>query len=336
MRVGPPPGPPATAPLTVSTPRFTPDSGALPASSFTTKVVDPRPRADGLGFRPELADPTYKDARIPYPAVDHPETMARPRTASAGDVRHGVEEGAADIPLEPERVGIGDVRGRVTTPAEPGLEALGPGHPPQHVRTVSDLNKIRQRLEEVGKVGEKEGYTLGEQPSVRMAGKIREHIRENAPKTAANNLRRHVLRTQNENTRALMKDAGDIPESFGMQLAGQGEEGSKAVGNRAPRLREFAETFPTSKRMTAADVQRLMDQPRLLHAEERLKLKKLPRIGGGGTDALNLAAPVIARGGYPFLRGVQDSKAERLAYVPNMLRALQRAQERQRQQEQQP
>lgn len=336
--VGPPSVPLPPTQETVTTPRGTTGFRESPGGplGYRARVIDADPLtsspvnmggapADFTGHarvRSHLGEPTHKDAFIPSGESTVTSTVDRPRTASAGGV-------------EPERVGIGDVRGRVTTPAERGLEALGPGNPPQHVRTVSDLNKIRQRLDEAGKVGEKEGYTLGEQPSVRMAGKIREHIRENAPKTAANNLRRHVLRTQNENTRALMKDAADIPESFGMQLAGQGEEGSKAVGNRAPRLREFAETFPTSSRMTAEEVQRLMDQPRLLHAQERLKLKKLPRIGGGGTDALNLASPVIGRGLYPFLRGVQGSGSERLApYVPSMLRALQHAQERRREEEQ--
>lgn len=227
------------------------------------------------------------------------------RSVSAGGPGQGVTE----------RVGTGDVHGRV-----------GEGTP-NRVKTVRELNAGRDALDKLGNVAAAKGLNKKELPFARLAGTIRDEIiPQHAPATARMNRRAHARMNRVERASELMKDAENpSPEPLGMQLAGQGEAGSKVSGARQARLDALKREFPVTSRMSRQEVERLIDNPRLLLAEERLKLKKLPRIGGGGGDSLNLSAPLIGRGLYPLLRGGQVGAEAAGKFSPGLLGALARA-----------
>lgn len=228
--------------------------------------------------------------------------------------RPGFETSATSVePGEGIRVGMGDVRGRV-------------GDTPNRVVTARKLNEIRDSLDEAGNVAAREGLKKDELPFARLANSARAQITEHAPETARMNRRAHARMNRVERARERMKDAENTnPEALGMQLAGQGEAGSKVSGARQDRLDALKREFPVSSRMNRRQVERLIDNPRLLLAEERLQIKKLPRIGGGGGDSLNLAAPLIGRGLYPLLRGGQAGAEAAGKFGPGLLGALARA-----------
>lgn len=198
---------------------------------------------------------------------------------------------------EPIRVGTGDVRRRV-----------GDGEP-NRVMTTAKLNQLRDVLDEAAGVESLEtGIAKNKLPLYSLANEIRHGIiKREAPAMGLANRRYSTGKAKIEATRERMKS--DDPESLGMQIASLGEEGSKTAGVRKVRLGELREQFPTSEQLTERQVGEIFDNPRLLLAEERLKLKRLPRIGGGGDDMLNLAEPLLARGVYPSAREAEMALA---------------------------
>lgn len=280
----------------------------------TPQPESPGPMFSGDGSGPMFQPPTGPQQEVFTPLHRRIQSIPPETYATAGGE-------------PPRQIGVGDVHGRME--GEDLGHGLGPAQPPQHIRTANELNQIRDQLDEAGNVAAKEGLTKGELPYARLAHTIRNDvIPKHAPEIATANRRAHARMNRRENAEELMKDAGNpAPESLGMQLAGQGEEGSKVAGARQDRLDRLRAEFPISNRMSREDVGRAMDNPRLLLAEERMQFKKLPRIGGGGTDMLNLSEPLVARGVYPALRGVERGAEGARRYAPGLLQALQRARE---------
>ena len=159
------------------------------------------------------------------------------------------------------------------------------------------LDRLRQALDEIGdaaafQIGERDAKKL---PLYATSNRVRALVRKEAPAVGLANRRASDRGKKLERTRERMKT--DSSESLGMQIASLGEEGSKNAGVREVRMEELRRQFPTSPEMPRERVDRLMAAPQALLAEERLQFKKLPRIGGGGNDAMNW--PIMGRLVYP-------------------------------------
>lgn len=236
----------------------------------------------------------FSSRATPVDTPDAPVFMNKLGTV-APRARFASEEGMANVAGgrattvdadDAIQIPMGDVRGRV-------------GEAPNYVMSAKKLNALRDVLDEAaGADNIAAGIPKDKHALFQLAQEIRhDAIRKEAPAIGLANRRYSDALGKYELTEQRMKSTD--PESLGMQIASLGEEGSKVAGTRAVRLGQLREQFPTSERLSRGDVNELMDAPRALLAEERLTLKKLPRIGGGGSDALNLSEPVIARGVYP-------------------------------------
>jgi len=204
---------------------------------------------------------------------------------------------------EPVVVPMGDVRNRV-------------GDAPNRVMSAKQLDRLRQALDEVGAaaafaIGERDAKKL---PLYGLANRVRGLVRKEAPAIGLANRRAADRGRKLEVTRERMKS--DDPESLGMQIASLGEEGSKYAGTRKERLAALRRHFPVSDHLTREQLDAALDAPRLLLAEERLHLKQIPRIGSGGSDAMNLIEPLLARGIYPSARAVAPAARASAPYVP--------------------
>lgn len=205
--------------------------------------------------------------------------------------RQGSAEGGEEF-----RVPMGDIRGRT-------------GTAPNHVLTVDEANELRRALDEVSNIAKQSGVQMKDIPGQDLANELRQLVRREAPAVGQANRASSAVQRKTEVMQERMKaDAAPVPENFAMQLAGQGEAGSKVTGVRKARLQETQRQFPTNDRLNRGQVDYAFDAPKLLLAEERMKLKKLPRIGGGGGDAMNLSEPLVARGLYRLLRSGQGLK----------------------------
>ncbi len=226
----------------------------------------------------------YTNNGVVVDRLDRPGTFTRAGSAEGG---------------EEFRVPMGDIRRRVEGP-------------PNRVMTIAQVNELRDALDEVANIAKTEGVK-GDIPGQKLANQLRQIVRTEAPAVGLANRRSSAVQAKTERIRELMKDpsAHAYQEPFGMQLAGQGEEGAKTAGAREARLADIRENFPTSERLTRRDVDTIFDNPRLLQAEERLQLKSLPRIGGGSGQFLNLAEPMLGRLAYPFGRALDTPLLQR-------------------------
>jgi hypothetical protein len=203
--------------------------------------------------------------------------------------RRGSAEGGEEF-----RVPMGDLRGRT-------------GDAPNHFMTVDQANELRRALDEVSNIAKQGGVQMKDIPGQDLANELRQVVRREAPAVGQANRASSAVQRKTELMQERMKaDSAPVPENFAMQLAGQGEAGSKVTGVRSRRLAETRRQFPTSDRLPRGQVDYAFDAPKLLLAEERMKLKKLPRIGGGGGDTTNIAEPLVARGLYRLLRRGQE------------------------------
>jgi len=172
-------------------------------------------------------------------------------------------------------------------------------------RSAASLNAIRDAMDDISKIAAAgTDINIKNLPFQRLANEMRATVRSEAPAIGLANRRYSAVRAKSDLMRERMKSPAD-EENLAMQIAGLGEEGSKVSGRNEPRMEELRRQFPTSERLRAADVSAAFDRPRALLAEERLQLKRLPRIGGGGGDALNFAEPLVARGVYPAAREME-------------------------------
>jgi len=279
--------------------------GTGDASVFIRRKGTPEVTYDATGKRivdnPEIVAP-----RSRFLSEDGRDSVVRGRavtfdpgepTVIRSTERPGFESRATqvDAPDEPLRVPTGDVRRRS-------------GDSPNRVMDAGKLNQLRDLLDELAGVESREtGIAKNNLPIYALANEIRGIIKQEAPAMALANRRYSDRAKKLERTQERMKTEDE--ETLGMHIAGLGEEGSKQAGTRKVRLEELREQFPTSDHLTERQVGELFDNPRLLLAEERLKLKKIPRISSGGDDVWNLLEPFLGRLLYPganaasYLRG---------------------------------
>lgn len=279
-------------------------------------VIPGRPMFRG-GER--LPMPSPVEVQRPLPTT-HLKTLPEEYTASAGGkepivishVEHPGFETRATTAEPGERVVVptGDVHGRV-------------GDAPNRVRPAHELDKLRDALDEMSNIAEREGMSKRDLPMARVADQIRAQLREHAPDVARANSRYHTRMNRTERARELMKDEQSFGEAFGGQLAAQGEQGSRIAGTRVPRMSQLREEFPTRPGFPRQKVEELMDRAPLLGAEERMTPKRLALRGPVGGNVLNIGEPLVARGIYPAARALQAAGVDMPA---GLLAALAQAQ----------
>lgn len=227
----------------------------------------------------------------------------------------------------PETDEIGNAPTLLDVHGRPGAHTFGAPSTPE--LPLQELNQYRQRFDnDAGVTSNATKMKRDDTPWAKLAAVIREGILPTAsPAMEAVNQRyakqMNIVRDARRSMRSERAPGGGrnpttmSDESLGQRLASWGEEGSKVSGVREKAMENMRANFPYSDEPVGS----MMETPQRILAEERMQVKKLPRIGGGGGDALNLAEPAVARGLYPLLRTIEGLPGGQIGTLLRAIRA---------------
>lgn len=268
----------------------------------------PGPLARGKRYRGGMEQENGPDMSQPEKEVYEPLNRRRPQGMTNEEYTAHAGGG------EPIEVGVGDVRGRVNKPL-PGYEPTQPhaGVPgrleneraaieamphstPNFVRTAKQYNEIRRVFDEVAKAEKiAAGTDPANHPLYETANEMRRALQHDAPAIALANRRYHTNESKTELTRERMKDSESPDgERLGAQLASQNRADLVGPGLRKKRLEGLRKNFPGDAGMSKAEVGAAFDDPKVIGAEERMGLKRIP-IGSGLKNYSNWIEPAAAR-----------------------------------------
>lgn len=171
--------------------------------------------------------------------------------------------------------------------------------------SVRDLHGFKQRLDDMAKAakGQGQGYSQDEAAFLGLSNRIRDIIRNEAPAVSLADRRYAGNLRKTEATRKLLPT--------GTQAASQGEL-TKGAGTEVPDTAAVRRQFPPD---AGYDINRQLDMPRRVLAEERLGLS-LPT---SWRALANNVEPVAARGIYPAGRVLEGLSPGELAIQSNLL-----------------
>ncbi len=196
---------------------------------------------------------------------------------------------------EPLTVPTADVRG--------GSYGKRPDAAPNYVMPAGEYNKYRQNLDETLK-----RVYEGADPKKRdlaissLATEARKKIEKHAPSIHRANRAFATDESRFNDVGELMKDTNLVEdgvakkETLATQLASLGgDETSAAVGAREARLLKLMDQFPTSHRFSRADIERILQAPQQLWAEEAQGIQNIPH---RASQIMNIKEPLLTRGIY--------------------------------------